>query len=191
VAEVLAQAFRDTPAYSALLDRSTPEERLRVLRKLKRIFVTATRERGDASCLVEDGVPVAALLAFPPGAYPWPVGQLMRFAPALLALGVRATRRAFRLSLLLDRWHIDRPHWYVFVLGVAPHRQGRGLGSALLRRISELADRDEVECYLETDLHSSVRLYERHDYRVLHEETLPELGSLRMWSMARPIGRGE
>ncbi|MCC7384474.1 MAG: GNAT family N-acetyltransferase [Deltaproteobacteria bacterium] len=185
VADALARAFHDNPSFIALLDRQSSEQRLRTLIQLQRIFVRATLDRGDASCILEDGRPVAALLAYPPGAYPWPLAQLTRFAPALLAMGLRGVRRGFHLSQVLDTWHIDRPHWYVFVLGVDPSHQGRGLGGALLARICELADRAAVESYLETDRHSSVRLYERHGYRVLHHEALPALQALEMWSMAR------
>jgi hypothetical protein len=41
-----------------------------------------------------------------------------------------------------------------------------------------------VPCYLEADKHSSVKLYERHGYRVESEEVLPKV-DLRLWYMKK------
>ena len=51
---------------------------------------------------------------------------------------------------MIDRLHIKEPHWYVFVLGVRPERQGEGLGRALLDPALARADRDRLPAYLET-----------------------------------------
>jgi ribosomal protein S18 acetylase RimI-like enzyme len=68
---------------------------------------------------------------------------------------------------------------------VEPARQGQGLGSTLLESLSTKAQADEVPCYLETDKPSSVKLYERHGYRVESEVVLPKI-ELRLWLMKRP-----
>jgi len=68
---------------------------------------------------------------------------------------------------------------------VEPERQGKGLGSKLLVSLSSKAQADRVPCYLETDKPSSVKLYERHGYRIESEVVVPKV-ELRLWLMKRP-----
>jgi ribosomal protein S18 acetylase RimI-like enzyme len=84
----------------------------------------------------------------------------------------------------MHKLHPRYPHWYLWFLGVEPERQGRGLGSELLRLLSAKAEADRVPCYLETDKPSSVKLYEHHGYRVQSEVVLPKV-DLRLWLMKR------
>ena len=53
------------------------------------------------------------------------------------------------------------PHWYLVLIGVDPARQGRGLGSLLLRAGLARVDQDGVECRLFTDQPRNVPLYQR------------------------------
>ena len=80
--------------------------------------------------------------------------------------------------------HPHDPHWYLWFLGVEPERQGQGFGSVLLRALSARAEADRVPCYLETDKATSVKIYERHGYRVEAEEVLASFG-LKGWFMRR------
>ena len=51
----------------------------------------------------------------------------------------RATAKPEHLDDLLatfekmEEWHPDKPHWYLPIVGVEPHSQGRGLGAELMR----------------------------------------------------------
>lgn len=63
----------------------------------------------------------------------------------------------------------DQPHFYLFVLGTAPDRQSRGLGSQLLHEVLDRCDRQGFPAYLESSNIRNVALYERHGFRVLSE----------------------
>ena len=65
----------------------------------------------------------------------------------------------------LDRRHpAGTPHHHLALLAVRPDRQGRGLGTALLRAHHAALDRDQIPAYLEaSDLRTS-RLYRAHGY---------------------------
>jgi GNAT superfamily N-acetyltransferase len=68
---------------------------------------------------------------------------------------------------------LQRPHWYLWALGVDPHRQGQGIGSSLIRPILERADEEGLPCYLETETEGNVRFYERRGFGVLESGEIP------------------
>lgn len=184
-ARMLGRAFLDNPATLALIPESS-EGRARVLRRVMRGFVEATLIAGRAYSVREDGRMGGAMLAYAPACFPPRPAAMAWLAYGPLSGGPRTAYRYALADAYLRRLHPRIRHWYLFVLGVDPELQGRGLGGALLRRLAGEANRDRVPCYLETDKASSVRLYERHGFRVDHEETEPRLG-VRFWTMTRPV----
>jgi GNAT superfamily N-acetyltransferase len=77
------------------------------------------------------------------------------------------------------------PHWYLWVLGVDPPRQGQGVGSALLQPVLARADGEGLPCYLETQKERNVPFYQKHGFEVVVEDDLPD-GGLHSWTMKRP-----
>ncbi|GAA2140602.1 GNAT family N-acetyltransferase [Glycomyces algeriensis] len=67
-------------------------------------------------------------------------------------------------TALAARHPVDEPHLYLAVMGVAPDRQGRGIGTALLRHRLEQADRDGIAAYLEASSPRSRDLYRKHGF---------------------------
>lgn len=184
-AYVLARAFRDNPGVRALLERDGADARQRIVETAMHAFARTILHVGVAEAIKVDGRIAAVSLAYPPGAFPPPL-----WAEVLAATGpLRAGPRRFLRFAALDGWmrerHLRAPHWYVWVLGVDPEQQGRGLGSALLRSLCDQADRDDVPCYLETDKPSSLRLYQKHGYSVRNEVVHAGI-DLRLWFMLRP-----
>ncbi|MFJ5775818.1 GNAT family N-acetyltransferase [Streptomyces sp. NPDC093094] len=55
----------------------------------------------------------------------------------------------------------DRAHAYLWMIGVDPARQGRGLGTALVRHVLDRCDREGLPAYLEASNARSRALYER------------------------------
>ncbi len=76
----------------------------------------------------------------------------------------------------------DRPHFYLFIIGVEPDRRGKGLASTLIADVLERCDRQGLGAYLESSSPANVPLYERHGFRVTAEVTLPDGPTVRpMW----------
>jgi GNAT superfamily N-acetyltransferase len=95
---------------------------------------------------------------------------------------------AFRSRLRMEGRHPRRPpHWYLAVMGVAPERQGRGLGTALMRPALEKLDRNGIPAYLEASTPRSRELYRRVGFDVTGEFTLPA-GGPPLWQMWREPG---
>ncbi|MEU1040052.1 GNAT family N-acetyltransferase [Streptomyces sp. NPDC005907] len=55
----------------------------------------------------------------------------------------------------------DRAHAYLWMIAVAPGRQGEGLGSALMQPVLDRCDREGLPAYLEASSARSRTLYER------------------------------
>jgi ribosomal protein S18 acetylase RimI-like enzyme len=71
------------------------------------------------------------------------------------------------LGELMGQYHPKEPHWYLPLIGVDPSRQGRGLGSALLKAGLARCDADGLPAYLESSSPRNVPLYERHGFEVI------------------------
>lgn len=82
---------------------------------------------------------------------------------------------------------MPEPHWYLWALGVAPERQGRGIGGRLIEPILERADIDGTPCYLETQTERNVSFYRRRGFELVDHETEPTCG-FPIWALSRPPG---
>jgi ribosomal protein S18 acetylase RimI-like enzyme len=97
--------------------------------------------------------------------------------------------RLRRLDRLFARHHPPRPvHEHLIYLAVARHRQGCGLGSALMRHHHAILDDRGIPAYLEATNPQNKALYGRHGYRPRGEAfTLPN-GAM-FWPMWRTAKR--
>jgi ribosomal protein S18 acetylase RimI-like enzyme len=88
---------------------------------------------------------------------------------ALIGETVAPERQAVmaKVGELMDGYHPHEPHWYLSMIGVDPARQGRGLGSALLRHTLALCDAEGAAAYLESSNPKNISLYERHGFEVI------------------------
>jgi ribosomal protein S18 acetylase RimI-like enzyme len=75
--------------------------------------------------------------------------------------------------------------WYLFLLGVEPSRQRRGLGGALMRGVIERADVEQVACYLETENERNVAFYRKQGFDVIVNGEEAGTSGVRFWSFAR------
>ncbi len=190
VCEMLGRAFAENPTARATLAHCTEAERLSRVVRLHRGLVRAAVAEGHVEIVRDEaqGKIAGASLFFAPGpsrggwrAFAW-------MAVGALGVGARGTYRYWLYDRHVGPLHPAEPHYYLFVLGVEPAFQGRGVGSALLRTFCERADRAGVAAYLETDKASSVKLYERHGFVVKDDFEIASLGGLRTWTMLRPRG---
>jgi len=127
-------------------------------------FVLALGERGlDAGAADITSDLSGAALWLPPGVEPDPA--------RIAALDLPGTEESAEISAEfraeMDRWHPTDPHWYLWTVGVDPRRQGRGIGSALLKHRLAQVDAEGATAYLESSDPRNVPLYERHGFEVL------------------------
>ncbi|MEU9571352.1 GNAT family N-acetyltransferase [Streptomyces massasporeus] len=81
-----------------------------------------------------------------------------------------------------------RAHEYLWMIGVAPGRQGEGLGTALIEAVLDRCDREGVPAYLEASSARSRALYERLGFELAGPVLdLPDGPAMwPMWREPRP-----
>ncbi|UPJ79762.1 GNAT family N-acetyltransferase [Bradyrhizobium sp. 183] len=67
------------------------------------------------------------------------------------------------------KYHPPQPHWYVTMVGVDPVYQRSGLGSLVLKHLTDISDKAGGLVYLEATSAQAVRLYERLGWTLLGE----------------------
>jgi ribosomal protein S18 acetylase RimI-like enzyme len=76
----------------------------------------------------------------------------------------------------------QEPHWFLDHIAVAPERQGKGIGSALIRFGLDRARGDGTCTFLETSREGNVGLYEHLGFRVTDAGSVPDGGPF-IWFM--------
>jgi GNAT superfamily N-acetyltransferase len=75
--------------------------------------------------------------------------------------------------------------WYLFLLGVEPSRQRRGLGGALMRPVMERADAAHLACYLETENQRNVAFYLKQGFEMIVNGEEAGATGVRFWTFHR------
>lgn len=181
---VLARAFEDDPFLRFLMHKDDQRQRYGHL-----FHEVALRRIGlpQGEVYTTSELRGAALWT-PPGA--WKMGAWQQLG--MLPTFVRCTGLARMLKVVLGthvvlRRHPLPPHYYLFILGVDPSSQGRGIGRALLRPILDRCDRERAPAYLETAKESNIAFYQACGFRVTGEVGVP-YGGPRVWLMWRAPG---
>ncbi|MEU1724182.1 GNAT family N-acetyltransferase [Nonomuraea sp. NPDC005692] len=176
VAELIATAFARLPAASYLVPEPAGRHEIMVADFL--ILVSHAIEHGEVD-LLDEGRAVAVWLTHTADA---PLPEPPDYDRRLAAATGRWADRFRLLDELFERHHPEPPYHHLAFLAVHPDHQGRGLGSALLRRHHALLD--GAPAYLEASSARSRDLYARHGYQAEEPFALPD-GTL-FWPMWRP-----
>jgi ribosomal protein S18 acetylase RimI-like enzyme len=188
VSNVLARAFFDDPMTMYIM----PDEN-----KRRRALPWFFQKAAQVSHRYGDPFTTAGQVE---GAALWlPPGNTILTLPKMIRVGMLAAPIKFGLPTFmkflsatnqLEHLHkrdVPPDHWYLFVLGVEPERQGHGLGGKLLQPILERADRDRLPCYLETMKEINVTFYKKQGFEVVVDDQFKD--GPRYWTMKRdPIG---
>ena len=118
-----------------------------------------------------------------PASRPWWRRLRQDFGNARLT-GWRRLRNLHDVGRILGERTPSTPHYYLNTLGVLPDQRGRGLGSTLIREVTQRLDREGVPAYLENTKERNLSLYQRHGFRVLDSRAMPR-GGPTLWFMWR------
>jgi GNAT superfamily N-acetyltransferase len=175
----LGAAFGKDPVFEWLIpDGSRRRQQLvRFFRlELERVVLPA------GAAWTTDGVPGCSL-ELPPGAWKMPIGVQLVHGPEFMRVFGARLPRAMALITKMEHRHLREPHYYIPYVGVAPHEQGKGLGTALLHATFDRCDRHGLSAYLEATSQRNVALYERLGFEHLGEFNLGS--SPPLWPMRR------
>lgn len=176
VVGIIAVAFVADPAMRWLYP--DPHQYVTSFPVLVRAFGQKAFEHGSAH---EAADFAAAALWLPPGIEPdeAALGQVIQST-----VDAERVPKVFEALGQLGQYHPTEPHWYLPFIGVDVPRQGRGLGSALLRHALEQVDREHRRAYLETANPRNIPLYERHGFELVGR--IEGSSAPTLFPMARP-----
>ncbi|MEV6124345.1 GNAT family N-acetyltransferase [Streptomyces sp. NPDC052077] len=180
VVRLLDEAFQDDPVSGWVFPGA--EYRRRTHHRLMAAFADVVLAEGRVD-LTEDGAACAMWLSLPAAGEDDGADD---DTPVRMRLAVDpGNDRIERIARLTADVHpAGRAHEYLWMIGVAPGRQGEGLGTALIGTVLDRCDREGRPAYLEASSDRSRLLYERLGFEVVgHPLELPE-GPL-MWPMWR------
>jgi GNAT superfamily N-acetyltransferase len=180
---MLAKAFQDDPLFKYVLpDAKRRKKRLPALFALNLQYGLIF---GEVYSIAQQGLAIW----LPPGNSKITIRRAIQAGMWLtpLKIGLGAIFRLASLNSISEGLHerfAPDPHWYLFLFGVDPASQGRGLGSLLLQPVLARADAACLPCYLETNNPSTVRFYQKHGF-VIAAKRQTTVSNLSLWAMRR------
>ena len=184
-ANVAARAFLDDPSSRYLLKKDLTRPRLYkyYLNAFKALY-------NDAYILAPNEEIEGFIILMPPGktsvsalrfikagglALPFSVGF------GILSRSIEYENNNYRIrqSVCSDNT------WYIFQFGVAPEKQGQGIGSKLMKPFLNWLDERHLPCYLETHKEKNVELYAHYGFILKATDALPDK-SHTQYGMLRP-----
>jgi ribosomal protein S18 acetylase RimI-like enzyme len=177
---ILAAAFADDPVWQWL---ASP--RADWTRRATAWFEAEARSQlaGHGEVLVDSDGRGCAIWA-PPGHWKSTPSEGLALAVPSVRLFGRNLLTSVRMLSAMEKLHPpEPPHWYLAIIGTDPRHQGSGVGSALIRTITDRCDEEATACYLESSKERNVPFYARHGFAVRDE--VRRRGAPPMWTMWR------
>ena len=199
VVDLLTGVFLDDPLMSAIA-AAAPEPRA-ALGHLHRVELAAHYLAADPAVRADSRVDLAvdAASGDPLGVALWdapsstdvvgPLGPGNESPPGLdLDLLGGAWELCLADAAQCEAHRPAEPHWYLYMVAVAPAARGRGIGGRLLGHGLRRVDAEGLPAHLESTTPGSRRLYERFGFRQVAE--LAGSGLPVYWAMTRPARMG-
>ena len=199
VVDLLTGVFLDDPLMSAIA-AAAPEPRA-ALGHLHRVELAAHYLAADPAARADSRVDLAvdATSGEPLGVALWdapssadvvgPLGPGNEPPPGLdLDLLGGAWELCLADAAQCEAHRPAEPHWYLYMVAVAPAARGRGIGGRLLGHGLKRVDAEGLPAHLESTTPGSRRLYERFGFRQVAE--LAGSGLPVYWVMTRPARTG-
>jgi GNAT superfamily N-acetyltransferase len=182
VVSTITQAFEKDPAWQFIVDGQHPESSEHFARAL-------FESRVDAGTVwVTDDVSAVAMWEFRDSSSPGHDGAEDVWDAYRAAVGEHLWARLDAWEAALDVSRPTPPDWYLGVLGTRPDSQGRGLATAVMEPVLEMADRSHLDCWLETASEDNLLFYERRGFTHRLPVDVPA-GPATWWLRRAPVAR--
>jgi len=172
VVAMLSRAFYDDPLFGYFVPNLVHQTK--GLLGFMHGAVKDAQPFGEVWVAHTDDKVAAAAVWLPPGGYPRsPKREVLtnvRAVPAFTHARGRV-RESLKLLAAVDKAHkdVERPHFYLAVLGSDPLFQRVGAGSAALAPVLARCDEEKLPAYLETQKEANLAYYARHRFEVVRK----------------------
>ena len=186
---VIAASHADYPGFRHVFPND--EARHRALGPFMVATARDAAAHGHGLIAHSDGI-LGVALWMPPGSFPLSSARKVRMAPTLIRMTLivgGGMRRFAQVGSALERAHPPEPSWYLQAMGVHPRAQRQGAGSRLMAAGIELADADQLPCYLQTSDPANVQYYERFGFELIQPAIATYPGGPTYIGMRRPAVR--
>jgi len=177
--DILGKAFRDDPIWNEILKDEVEkfstvfEVPLKHTLKYGKVFGYSSNLEGIAAWLPSHNVNMNFFQFIWSGAF-----------RSAFKLGNKIGKRiqeVFRMITEDRKTNMNVPYIYLYVIGVLPEHQGKGIGSSLINTMLNSLPL-EIPLYLETETEQNVKFYEKLGFKVVKEIRVPSV-NLPMWEM--------
>jgi len=181
-ASLLGRAFQDNPVPVAIFQGLPAHERVKRLVVGFAADLTICVKKGNPLIIKENDNIVAVAIIYPPGSYPLsPIDQILMLTKTIWGDGFYGLGRWLTYLSNIEKLHPKQPHYYLEYLGVEPGNQGKGLGSALLKFLTEKADIEQMGCSLENANPRNNPLYQHFGFQTTDEIDIIGVHNWLMW----------
>jgi ribosomal protein S18 acetylase RimI-like enzyme len=181
-ANVLGRAFIDNPIPVAIFQELPEIEHQKRINVAFAADLEICAKIGKPLLIKEKDSVVAVAVIYHPGSYPMPfMNQISLLIKVIWGAGFYGLGRWMTYLLEIEKLHPKQPHYYMEYLGVEPAYQGKGLGSALLKMLTEKADTEQMGCYLENANPRNNPLYHRFGFETINEKDIIGVHNWFMW----------
>jgi ribosomal protein S18 acetylase RimI-like enzyme len=183
--EVLSASFFDYPMFTFYFP--DPQRRTRYLPWYFQNILNCALRYGEVYTTPEI---TGVIFALPPGHTKISMWEYIQngFLLTPFLLGFRNYRRSMDCERFVgstqEKLMENRPHFYLWGLGVEPGWKEKGIGAALMLPILAKADAQKIPVFLETHDEKNVRYYQKHGFSLIHTTRIPKY-DLPIWSMLR------
>lgn len=178
LAPLAAAAFKDDPfILHAFCHKANQDEHGKVLQDTFQVTMQDVLSRPDRRVLHMDdsGRCFAAWSLM--GKEPNEIGRMFRVVTGFIKkIGFRRTFRMAPLFDALRKAHATKPHVYLIIFATHPDAQGQGLGSSVMRKMTQYLDEHQLPAYTESSNPRNVPFYQRHGFKIVEQpiSTLPK-----------------
>lgn len=85
------------------------------------------------------------------------------------AIGLSNIKKAIKRESIINKFHPDKPFYYLWYIGVEPTKQSKGIGSKLLQEVIEYSKSIERPIYLETSTLQNIPWYKKFGFKIYNQ----------------------
>jgi len=165
VADILLQSFKDNQSVSYIVkkDKKYPDR----LRYLMEYSFDVCFHFGKV--FLSDDKRACALISFPNRKKPFLRATILDLKLILNTVGLANISKTLEREKRIKEEYPTHDFYYLWFIGVIPAQQGKGIGSALIDDIINLANTQQQDIYLETSTLRNLPWYKKRGFCIYRE----------------------